>query len=311
MSGKLAAILAGASLWALSLSAVVNAQQIVNGRNTDIIDALTIMMVRNVDDIRTDESDGRVFSSFVAQDVRNRKGDLIIPMSSEVELIVRRLPDNEVELDLDSVTVNGQRFGLDTAAHATESESNCPGTANKRTMEYAGGNPALGTFLTGMTSSAEGTSTANCACIAPGTGTRIMTRGRSIEVPANSLLTFRLVQPLRTGVLDNGYMRAGVHYHHVSGQDQFESQQAYRQKPGAFSNGQGVISVRSDKNVVWQASESGYVYVQVDNGSPRLFASGLSGTQPAPWMTSGHRYTFTLQDANDNVIAQDGMDLTR
>jgi hypothetical protein len=309
MSRKWAAIVAGATVWALSLATAVNAQQIVNGRNTDIIDAFTTMTVRVPDGISTDESDGRVFRSFVAQDVRNRRRALIIPRMSEVELIVRRLPDNEVVLDLDSVTVNGERFGLDAAAHAIESECNCSGATNKRQIEYAG-NPMIGTFLTGMTSSAEGTSTPNCACIAAGTETRIMTRGSSIEIPANSLLTFRLVQPLRTGVLDYGYMRAGVHYHHVSGQDQSESQQAYRQKPGAFSNGQGVITVRSDKNVVWQASESGNVYVQVDNGSPRLFASGLSGTQPAPWMTPGHRYTFTLEDANGNVIAQDRMDLT-
>jgi hypothetical protein len=255
MTGKLAAIVA--TLWSLSLATVVNAQQISGGRNTDIIDALTTMIVRVPDAISTDESDGRVFRSFVAQDVRNRRRALIIPRSSEVELVVRRLPDNEMVLDLDSVTVNGERFGLDTAAYAIESESNCLGATNKRTIQYAG-NPMLGTFLTGMTSSAEGTVTDTCACIAGG-GPRLMTRGCSIEVPANSLLTFRLVQPLRTGVLDNGYMRAGVHYHHVSGQDQFESQQAYRQKPGAFSNGQGVISVRSDKNVVWQASQSGSV----------------------------------------------------
>jgi len=309
MSRKLAAIVAGATLWALSLAAVGNAQQISGGRNTDIIDALTTMIVRVPDAIRTDESDGRVFRSFVAQDVRNRRRALIIPRTSEVELIVRRMPDNEMVLDLDSVTVNGERFALDTAAYATESESKCPGETNKRTIEYAG-NPMLGTFLTGMTSSAEGTVTGTCACIAAGTGAQLMTRGSSIEVPANSLLTFRLIQPLRTGVSDNGYMRGGVHYHHVSRQDQFESQQAYRQKPGALSNGQGVISVRSDKNVVWQASKSGNVYVQVDNGSPRLFASGLSGTQPAPWMTPGHRYTFTLQDADGNVIAQDAVDLT-
>ena len=301
MMGKLAAIVA--TLSALSLLTVANAQQISGGRNTDIIDALTTMTVRVLDAIGTDESDGRVFPSFVAQDVRNRRRALIIPRTSEVELIVRRLPDNEMVLDLDSVTVNGERFGLDTAAYELESESNCSGATNKRTIDYAG-NPMLGTFLTGMTSSAAGTETATGACIAAGTGTRLITRGSSIEVPANSLLTFRLVQPLRTGVSDNGYMRAGLHYHHVSG-DQFESQQAYRQKPGAFSNGQGVISVGSDKNVVWQASESGNVYVQVDNGSPRIFASGLSGTQSVPWMTPGHRYTFTLQDSNGNVIAQD------
>jgi hypothetical protein len=309
MSGKLTAIVAGATLWLLSPLTAVNAQQIVNGRNTDIIDALTTMTVRVVFDIRTDESDGRVFASSVAQDVRNRKRDLIIPRSSQVELVVRRLPDNEMELDFESVTVNGERYALDTAAYAMESESKCAGATNKRPIEYAGGNPMLGNILTGMSGRAEGTPTAN-ACIVAGPGTALMTRGSSINVPAGSLLTIQLVQPLRAGVDDNGYMRAGVHYHHVSSPDQFESQQASRQKPGAFSSGQGVISVRGDKNVVWQASENGNVYVQVDNGSPRLVASGQSGTQPAPWMTSGHRYTFTLEDENGNVIAQDGIDLT-
>jgi hypothetical protein len=309
MSGKLAAIVAGATLWALSPVTAVNAQQIVNGRNTDIIDALTTMTVRVVFDIRTDESDGRVFASSVAQDVRNRKRDLIIPRSSQVELVVRRLPDDEMELDFDSVTINGERYALDTAAYAMESENNCPGATNKRTIEYAGGNPMLGNILTGMSGRAERTAAAN-ACIAAGPGSGLMTRGNSINVPAGSLLTIQLIQPLRAGVDDNGYMRAGVHYHHLSGPDQFETQQASRQKPGAVSTGQGVISVRSDKNVVWQASENGNVYVQVDNGSPMLFASGQSGTQPAAWMTSGHRYTFTLQDTNGNVIAQDAMDLT-
>src|SRR5215831_3599700 len=176
MTGKLAAIVV--TLWSLSLATVANAQQISGGRNTDIIDALTTMIVRVPDAISTDESDGRVFRSFVAQDVRNRRRALIIPRMSEVELIVRRLPDNEMVLDLDSVTVNGERFGLDTAAYAIESESNCPGPTNKRTIEYAG-NPMLGTFLTGMTSSAGGTVTATGACIAAGTEARLITRGSS------------------------------------------------------------------------------------------------------------------------------------
>ena len=61
---KLAAITACLSLWALPYSA---AQQIVDGRNTDIIHALTNVMVRVNETIRIEESDGRVFSGYVAQ----------------------------------------------------------------------------------------------------------------------------------------------------------------------------------------------------------------------------------------------------
>ena len=42
----------------------------------------------------------------------------------------------------------------------------------------------------------------------------MLTRGREVRVPAETLLTFRLDQPLRyVESPDNGYMRNGYHYH--------------------------------------------------------------------------------------------------
>ena len=47
----------------------------------------------------------------------------------------------------------------------------------------------------------------------------------------------------------------------------------------------------------------------LDNDPRQLFAAGASGTQLAPWMSSGHLYLFVLQDANGYEIARDQSDL--
>jgi hypothetical protein len=70
-----------------------------------------------------------------------------------------------------------------------------------------------------------------------------------------------------------------------------------------------MVSIGRDNNITWQGPAVGYVYVQVDNQPLKLFASGVSGTQAAPWIEQGHVYTFILKDANGNELARDQVDL--
>src|SRR2546425_13272254 len=51
---------------------------------------------------------------------------------------------------------------------------------------------------------------------AAGAGAEVITQGPTVNVPAESLLTFSLQQPLTLGVADTGYTRDGVHYHRIS-----------------------------------------------------------------------------------------------
>jgi hypothetical protein len=60
------------------------------------------------------KGDYRVYIGIVDQDVRGDDGRLAIPRGSNVELIVRFARDNDMILDLDSVTANGQRYGVKT-----------------------------------------------------------------------------------------------------------------------------------------------------------------------------------------------------
>src|SRR5207248_1746832 len=45
---------------------------------------------------------------------------------------------------------------------------------------------------------------------AGGAGVQVLTRGKNIDVPAESLLTYRLSEPLRAGYADTGYYRNGT-----------------------------------------------------------------------------------------------------
>jgi hypothetical protein len=185
---------------------------------------------------------------------------------------------------------------------------------------------------------------------AGGAGAQLLTRGRRVNVPAESLVTFRLQQPLQTRAPDTGFSRNGQHYHPgyntnsgnsvayqdglqagrsdsdrnlnrngrsnrwTRGQQLIDYQAGYNSGyEGPFTNvrqGNGV-RIGSDHNIRWQGPANAQVYVQTDNSRPVLFASGTSGTQLAPWITPGHLYVFILQDANGNEIARDQTDLRR
>jgi len=311
---KFAAIAAVLIFWALCLVDPASAQ-VYRGRGNGIIDAGTNITVRTNESIRANNDDGRIYSGFVAQDVPDRNGNIAIQRGSNVELVVRRISRNEVTLDLDSVMINGERYGVE-GEDLVGSQNNGGIGANQRTGEYLGGGAILGAIIGAIAGGGKGAAIGAAGGAAAGAGVQVLTRGRNIAVPAESLLTFRLEQPMRAGVYDNGYMRNGVHYHHqgydsrYSNSDRYpNNQQAYRQKPGYYGNGQGMVSIGRDNNITWQGPVTGYLYVQVDGQPLKLFASGVSGTQAAPWIQQGHVYAFILQDANGNELARDQVDL--
>ena len=284
---------------------------------SEFIGAGTNIVVRTTQDIHANRSDGRVYHGVVDQDVLARDGDVVIPRGSEAELIARRVSSNEMALDLESVTVNGMRYGVESTETAVGSPQEGIG-ANKRTGEFLGGGAVLGAIIGAIAGGGKGAAIGAAGGAAAGAGAQVLTRGQRIEVPAESMLTFSLTEPLRAGVYDRGYMRDGIHYHSGYGNDEayrYQGGSEYaREKPGygngyGYPGGQGSISVAANNNVIWQAPADARVYVQVDNQTPQLFGSGQRGTEPAPWMNKGHMYTFILQDANGNEIARTARDM--
>ena len=173
----------------------------------------TDIPVRTNEFIETHSRDGRVYYGRIAQDIRGSDGQLAIPRGSDVELIVRSARDNDLVLDIESITAYGQRYAIDTGTERIES-SNRPGIgANERTGKFVGGGAILGTIIGAIAGGGKGAAIGAAAGAAAGAGGQIATRGRDVRVPAESVVTFQLQSPLVINVPDNGYEQSGYHYH--------------------------------------------------------------------------------------------------
>jgi Transglycosylase len=81
----------------------------------------TSISVRTNEIIDVKKSDGRVFGVVVDQDVTDANGRVAIPRGSTAELMVKKLSNNQMALDLESVTVNGQRYAVTADAASMSS----------------------------------------------------------------------------------------------------------------------------------------------------------------------------------------------
>jgi hypothetical protein len=207
MPNKLSFTVVAAAGMLLYAGNLVQAQTIASGTRVDVRTDETI-------DVR-DQVDGRVFTGSVANDVMDQSGRVVIPRGSRAELEVRRIGSNEMSVDLDSVTVGQERYSVQATAPRTSREGV---GENKRTGEYVGGGALLGTVLGAIAGGGKGAAIGAAAGAAAGAGTQTLTRGSSVHVPAESVLSFRLDRPLNV-YADTGYERDGHHYHHYAGED--------------------------------------------------------------------------------------------
>jgi hypothetical protein len=160
----------------------------------------TFITVRTTQSIASDRTDGRMFSAVVDEDVWDdykRLSAPVIPRGSRVDLVVRTARDGDLVLDMDSIYAHGQRYQVNAAPERIESDNGRHNDNN--TAAYAGGGALLGTIIGAIAGGGKGAAIGAAAGAATGLG--IAYSGRSIRVPANSRLTFRLDEGLtmRTG----------------------------------------------------------------------------------------------------------------
>lgn len=153
--------------------------------------------------VRTNESidtqsttENRSFSAQVSRDVVDTNGNSAIPRGSGARLVVRRLNDGVLALDLQSVSVNGRRYLVDTGSIVPPGDRKDGVGANQRTAEYGAGGAVLGTLLGAIAGGGKGAAIGALAGGAVGIGTQIATRGPIIRVPAETVLNFRLDNPV-------------------------------------------------------------------------------------------------------------------
>lgn len=133
---------------------------------------------------------GRIYPGYVASDVYSSDGDLVIPRGASAELIVRQLGPGQLTLDLESISVNGRRYVMDAAGP----------NFNMPQDRYDSGSGLVGGII---------------GAIAGATGAQVETQGDHIDVPAETVLRFRLQEPLHTVSWgDPGYSSDGYHHHY-------------------------------------------------------------------------------------------------
>jgi hypothetical protein len=177
----------------------------------------TTVRVRTTQPVDQSTMDGRVFTGVVDADVRDNNGQLAIPRGATTELVVRRGPNNELYLDLDSITVNGQRYGVDATRHQVPNGGidiqNSGIGNNSETVQNVGGGALLGTIIGAIVGGGKGAAVGAATGAAVGAGVQVVTHGGRVSVPAETLLTYRLQSGLDLGVQDTGYDQNGLHYH--------------------------------------------------------------------------------------------------
>jgi hypothetical protein len=172
--------------------------------------------------VRTDEAidakhptDSRIYSATVNKDVLDRSGRVVIPRGANAELIMRDSSDDEITVDLESVTVEGRRYVVDAVSESVSAAgTRKEGVGiNERTGKYVGGGALVGSIIGAIAGGGKGAAIGAATGAGAGAVTQTVTRGGSVRLPAESVLTFRLDRPLVVGSADSGYMRDGQHYH--------------------------------------------------------------------------------------------------
>jgi hypothetical protein len=165
-----------------------------------VIPAGTTFAVRTNEDINSEQS-GKVYAAEVVQDIVDQSGKVLVPNKSPVQLVIAQATSAgtvgtaTMELALRSVTVNGRRYAVTTAGVEQRGDEGLG--RSRRTAEMVGGGALLGTLIGAVAGGGSGAAIGAVAGAAGGAAAQVITRGKEVRVPAETVLTFRLDQPLR------------------------------------------------------------------------------------------------------------------
>lgn len=158
--------------------------------------------------VRTNEAinsstaaEGQSFDAQVTRDAEDANGDVVIPRGSGARVVIKSLSQGgrfrgatDLVLDLQSVNINGRDYYMSTADVSKKGSSGLG--ANKRTAAYTGGGAALGAIIGAIAGGGKGAAIGAGAGAGAGALTQVITKGRDIKVPVESVLTFKLDRPL-------------------------------------------------------------------------------------------------------------------
>lgn len=157
----------------------------------------TPIEVRTNEAIEADQtSAGHTYSANVTRAIMGADGKVLVPQGSPAELVIQGAEEggpvtgDKVHLGLRSITVGGKPFEVETTT------TTAGGQGGQRTARWVGGGAALGTLVGAVAGGGTGAVVGGAVGAAGGAAGRVLTKGDTVRVPAETVLTYRLDQPL-------------------------------------------------------------------------------------------------------------------
>jgi hypothetical protein len=165
----------------------------------------TEVPLRTDSTIKVDKANvGKVYKATITDAVMDQSGKIAIPRNSEANLAVvsTGTGDNDVALDLQSVTVNGRQYLLNSDTESGKSGVGGSGIGvNKRTGKYVGGGALAGTLIGAIAGGGKGAAIGALIGGAAGAGAQVYTGRGKADIPAESELKFKLNQDVNIGTI--------------------------------------------------------------------------------------------------------------
>ena len=159
--------------------------------------------------VRTDENidsrtaaEGQTYAAEIYRDVMDAAGDVVLPQGANVQLAIRSASrggrvtgSSDLLVDLASVSAGGRQYVV--ASSEIERRGKQGLGTNRRTAKYVGGASALGAVIGAIAGHGKGAAIGAGAGAGAGVLAEVLTKGSSVHIPPETLLTFQLKQPLR------------------------------------------------------------------------------------------------------------------
>ena len=163
----------------------------------------TEVALRTDSTIKVDRANvGKTYKATITDSIMDQSGNVAIPRNSEANLAVVSTGsgDNDVALDLQSVTVNGRQYLLNSDTESGKSGIGGSGIGmNKRTGKYVGGGALAGTLIGAIAGGGKGAAIGALIGGAAGAGAQVYTGRGKADIPAESELKFKLNQDVSIG----------------------------------------------------------------------------------------------------------------
>ena len=146
--------------------------------------------------------ESQTYAAEIARDVKDAAGEVVLPAGANATLVIKSASKggkfrgaSDLVLDLRSVSVEGQQYTLNTTDIGEKGHDGIG--KNKRTAEFGGGGAAVGAIIGAIAGGGKGAGIGAGAGAGAGLLGEVLTKGGSIKVPAETVMTFKLDQALQ------------------------------------------------------------------------------------------------------------------